>query len=174
MPSARVKQAATVTAITAAIIAFTSPFEGTRTVAYRDPVGVWTICMGETKGVTPGMRKTKQQCISEMAARVPDYLGPVDRLMPALPDNRRIAYTDAAWNLGTGVLTRRATVIRTVGGVRKASPLPGSSIAELEQAGMWKEACNRLLLFNKAGSPPRVLPGLDKRRKEENKLCLNG
>nr|WP_230368811.1 hypothetical protein [Paludibacterium denitrificans] len=39
--------------LVAAIIAFTSPWEGERHVAYKDPVGIWTICMGETQGVRP-------------------------------------------------------------------------------------------------------------------------
>jgi lysozyme len=157
------KAAATGGGIIAAVIAFTTPWEGVRHTAYQDPVGVWTICMGETQGVHAGMRMTHQQCVEQMARRVPDYLGPVDRLMPGLPDNRRIAYTDAAWNLGVGALTRR-----TPG--PDGRPLPGTSIVDLERAGKWKQACDRLLQFNKAGG--KALPGLTTRREAERTLCL--
>ena len=47
-----------------AAVAFTSWFEsgpqGSRLVAYQDQGGVWTICDGITKGVTPGMRVTQK------------------------------------------------------------------------------------------------------------------
>ena len=45
-----------------AAVAFTSWFEsgpsGSRLVAYQDQGGVWTICDGITRGVTPRMRVT--------------------------------------------------------------------------------------------------------------------
>jgi hypothetical protein len=34
--------------------------EGTRLTAYQDIVGVWTICQGDTKNVTSGMRETPE------------------------------------------------------------------------------------------------------------------
>ncbi|MTD32404.1 glycoside hydrolase family protein [Paludibacterium sp. dN 18-1] len=111
------------------------------------------------------MRMTHDQCVAQMAKRVPDYLGPVDKLMPGLPDNRRIAYTDTAWNLGTGVLTLRSKN-------REGQPVTGTSIVDLERVGKWQDACNRLLKFDKAGG--KVLPGLVKRREEARNLCLQG
>lgn len=149
-------------AIIVACIAFIRPFEGVRLTAYRDPVGVATICMGETKDVQMGMHKTLQQCLDDMRRRLPDYLGPVDRLMPGLPDNRRIAYTDFAWNLGSNALTVRQHI--------QGRAVAGSSIVELERAGHWQDACERMLRFNKGGG--QVLPGLVKRRQKERDLCL--
>lgn len=139
------------TGLIAAIIAFTSPFEGERHTAYRDPVGVLTICFGETQGVTPGMTKTHEQCIADMQKRIPDYLGPVDRMMPKLTVNQRIAFTDFVWNEGAGRLER-------------------SGIPPLMNAGHTQEGCDRLLKYNTAGG--HVLPGLVKRRKAERELCL--
>ncbi|MGR2663104.1 lysozyme [Chromobacterium haemolyticum] len=159
-----IKKVAAGGGIIAAIIAFTTPWEGERHTAYQDVVGVWTICMGETQGVKPGMRMSHQQCAELMARRVPDYLGPVDRLMPGLPDNRRIAYTDAAYNLGVGALTRRSAG-------PDGQPRPGTSIVDLERAGKWRAACDRLLQFNRAGG--KVLAGLQRRREAERALCLN-
>src|SRR3981081_803625 len=36
-------------------------FEGLRLDAYRDPVGIWTIGYGHTRGVQPGMTITEPQ-----------------------------------------------------------------------------------------------------------------
>jgi len=153
-------KAAAPAAVISMVIAFSTPFEGEAHVAYPDIARpeIWTICMGETKGVHKGMRMNHQQCVASMAKRVPDYLGPVDRMMPGLSDNSRIAYTDFAWNEGVARLTYRT-------GGRK-----GTSIVDLERAGRHPEACNRLLKFNTANRV--VLPGLDHRRKAERELCL--
>ena len=140
-------------AIIALIAAFIAPSEGTRTKAYRDPVGIWTICTGETQGVYPGQTKTEAECKAMLADRIPDYLGPVDAMMPGLPNNRRIAYTDFAYNGGVGMLRK-------------------SSIPALERAGKWREACAVLKRYIYAGG--KVLPGLVKRREKEYQTCLNG
>ncbi len=49
-------------AIAAAVIACVSTFEGLRTVAYRDPIGIPTVCFGETRGVKMGDSYTVAQC----------------------------------------------------------------------------------------------------------------
>ncbi|MGC0153297.1 lysozyme [Chromobacterium vaccinii] len=139
-------------------MAFTSPWEGERHPAYQDSVGVWTICYGETRGVHAGMRMTHQQCVAQLEKRIPDYLRPVDRMMPGLPDNRRVAYTDFAYNVGAGHLS-----------TREGGRL-GTSIIELEHAGRWQDACKRMNKFIYAGG--RVLPGLVRRRNAEVELCL--
>ncbi len=146
------KTAAGATAgIVTAIIAFTAPFEGESHVAYRDPVGVLTICDGETQGVHVGQHMTHQQCMAAMAKRVPQYLGPVDRMMPSLTTNQRIAFTDFAWNEGVGRLEH-------------------SGIPPLMNHGQIRAGCDRLLKFDTAGG--HVYPGLSKRRKAERELCL--
>lgn len=145
------KQIAGGAAIIGLIAAFVVPFEGTRTKAYRDPVGIWTICTGETQGVYPGQTKTEAECKAQLAKRIPDYLGPVDQMMPDLPDNRRIAYTDFAYNVGVATLRK-------------------SSIPALEKTGKWPQACAVLKRYVYAGG--RVLPGLVKRREKEYQLCI--
>jgi len=47
-------------------------FEGLRTEAYRDPVGVWTIGYGTTTGALPGLVVGPGMKISERQAE--DYL----------------------------------------------------------------------------------------------------
>ena len=132
---------------------FIQPHEGVVTHAYRDPVGIWTICDGETQGVTPGERRTPAQCRAMLAQRIPDYLGPVDEMMPGLPDNRRVAYTDFAYNAGVATLRR--------------SRIPG-----YEHAHNVAAACHELTRYVYAGG--RKLLGLVRRRADEEKLCLNG
>ena len=54
-------RAQTGTALLAAAVALVSGFEGLRNYAYRDPVGIPTICFGETRGVHMGDYKTTQE-----------------------------------------------------------------------------------------------------------------
>ena len=138
-------------AIIAMVAAFLAPHEGLRTRAYYDPAHILTICYGETQGVKPGMVKTADECKADLEKRIPDYLGPVDAMMPGLPDNRRIAYTDFAYNAGVGLLKK-------------------SRIPALEKAGQWTAACNELSRYVYAGG--KKLPGLVTRRENERKLCL--
>jgi len=139
-------------AIVAACAVFIAPNEGMRTHAYLDPAGILTICDGETQGVTPSERRTPAQCRAMLARRIPDYLGPVDAMMPGLPDNRRVAYTDFAYNAGVAALRR--------------SRIPG-----YERAGRVVDACNELLRYVYAGK--RKLPGLVARRQKGRDLCLS-
>lgn len=138
-------------AVVAAITALIMPSEGISLKTYKDPVGIPTICYGETQGVHYGDTKTKEECESMLYKRIGDYLGPVDKMMPGLPDNRRIAYTDAAYNLGVGTIQK-------------------SRIPTFEKAGKWQEACNELNRYVYAGG--KKLGGLVKRRAEEVKICL--
>lgn len=48
-------------------------WEGLRTEAYRDIVGVWTVCYGETKGVRPGDLYSKAECDAMLAREVLAY-----------------------------------------------------------------------------------------------------
>lgn len=157
---ATTRKAVAAAGIVAAIAAFVAPFEGLRTKAYPDPADpkLATICYGETQGVKFGDTKTPAECLEMLKTRIPDYLGQVDQLMPNLPDGRRIAYTDAAYNMGAGGLTRRT------------KGMVGTSIVDLERAGKWQDACRRLLVFDKAGG--KELPGLTKRRQAEYHHCM--
>ena len=146
--------------------ALIKPAEGLRLRAYPDPANpaLATICYGETQGVHFGDIRTQGECEQMLADRLPDYLGPIYELLPDLPDNRAIAYGDAAWNMGVGILTRRAKGAN-------GQDILGTSIVDLERAGKWQDACKRLGLFVYAGG--KKLPGLVKRRQKEMDVCLN-
>ena len=140
-----------VIAVVAAIAVMIMPSEGLSLKTYKDPVGIPTICYGETQGVHYGDTKTKAECEAMLYKRIGDYLGPVDKMMPGLPDNRRIAYTDFAYNVGVGALQK-------------------SRIPSFEKAGEWKKACAELNRYVYAGG--KKLNGLVARRAEEYKICI--
>ena len=126
--------------------------EGLRTVAYKDPVGIPTICFGETKGVKIGDQKTIDECHAMLGDRVLEFGRGVDACINhPLPPNRKAAYTSTAYNIG-------------IDGFCK------SSMARKENAGDIQGACDSLRLYVYAKGIK--LPGLVKRREQERALCL--
>lgn len=127
-------------------------FEGVRTVAYKDPVGIPTLCIGETLGVKMGDTATREECDAKLAKRLMDDFGPgVDKCVNhELPPNRKAAYASFAYNAGIAAFCK-------------------SSMARKENQGDIKGACDSLLLWNK----PLYLPGIARRRAKERELCLS-
>lgn len=140
-------------------VPFIGKEEGKRNVAYRDIVGVWTICYGSTRGVRAAMVMSDQQCLDLLTAEVAEYRLGLHRyftpttIAARLPATRDAAYTSTAFNCGIGAIgkstaTRRLNAGDIVGG------------------------CEALTWWNKAGG--RVIRGLFERRKREQSLCLQG
>lgn len=129
-------------------------FEGLRTAAYRDPVGIPTVCFGETLGVKMGDRYTADQCKDMLADRLVEFDKAVVNCVPAMATQapeRRAAHLSLAYNIGTGAYC-------------------ASTVARRANEGDWKGSCDAFLMWNKAKGIP--LPGLARRREEERKLCL--
>jgi len=129
-------------------------FEGLRTVAYRDPIGVPTLCFGETLGVRMGDRKTPEECKSMLEERLEGFYGGVVACVPRLSTQspERIAsHVSLAYNIGVGAYCK-------------------STVARRSNAGDWAGGCDAFLMWNKAKGIP--LPGLQRRREEERRLCL--
>lgn len=133
-------------------------FEGIRTSAYKDPVGITTICYGSTAGVKMGDRKTLDQCMSMLSAEMGAFVRQVDRCHPGLPVGVLAAFSDAAYNLGTTV----------------ACDASRSTAARYLYAGKLVAACNQLPRWDKARVMGVMipLPGLTKRRAREQEICL--
>lgn len=140
------------------------PWEGVHLVAYRDMVGVPTICWGETKGVKMGMRKTLAECDTMLTKRVTEdyYLPLVDGLKgyTRAPDSLQASMISLAYNVGTG-------------GAKS------STAAKRLSAGRYREACEAATSWNKAGG--QVVRGLvnrremgDAQRLGEAELCVSG
>lgn len=161
------KRLSAVGGVLAAAAVMIAQWEGAENRAYRDIAKpwIWTICYGETQGVKEGDTASDEECEQMLLDRIPDYMGPIDKMLPNLPNNRRVAYTVAAWNLGAGIIKRRSRD-------GHGNPIPGTSIYDLERAGKPRQACDRLLVFNTAGG--KYFRGLARRRAAEHKVCVEG
>lgn len=128
-------------------------FEGVRTIAYYDPVGIPTVCMGETRGVRIGDSYTLEQCKAMSTARVAEFAAGVEKALKVKVSNKTFAsFVSFSYNLGLGVFTNK--------------------IASLANANDLIGACKRMGLYTMAHGI--TLPGLMKRRQEEVALCLDG
>lgn len=143
------------TAAAAALaISFVGGWEGMERKAYKDIVGVWTVCYGHTKDVKPGDEYTQAQCDDMLRHELRTFEGQLDRCLKAdLPLTSKVAVLSWAYNVGTGAACRSTLV-------RKAN------------AGDLVGACNELPRWNRAGG--RVIRGLTNRRISERTLCLRG
>jgi lysozyme len=161
MPDVK-KIAAVISAAVAVAAPVAMQFEGLRTKPYRDPVGIPTVCYGETERA---MRQyTPEQCAVMLQARqardyAPQLLAP--DCVPALADPARrnafAASIDFAYNAGTASFCR-------------------SSMARAFKAGRWSDGCRAFGLYDKARVNGRlvVLRGLQRRRAAETQICLKG
>lgn len=137
-------------------VGFIGGWEGLRTKAYRDVIGVPTICFGETRGVKMGDTYTVDECKAMLGDALVEFEAGMRRCLSApdrIPDKPYVAFLSLAYNIGNGAFCK-------------------SSIARYANAGNLKAACDSLLLYTRAGG--KVVQGLVNRRKEERKLCLAG
>lgn len=137
-------------------VATIGQFEGLRLVAYQDVVGVYTACYGETKGIKPGMRFTREQCDVMFIERLQEFETGMRRCLDApdaLPDKTYVSFLSVTYNIGVGGWC-------------------GSSMVRRVNAGNLTGACDALLMWNKAGG--KVVKGLTNRRQAERRLCLEG
>lgn len=138
----------------ATTVAFVGGWEGLERKAYRDVVGVWTVCYGETRGVQPGATYTKEQCDEMLVSGLEEFEARLEKCVVdyrELPEGMKIAMLSWSYNVGTGAACRSTLV-------RKAN------------AGDLVGACRQLPRWNKAGG--RIWRGLTNRRLSEQKMCL--
>lgn len=89
------------------LLAFVLFFEGMSLNAYQDTGGVWTICVGHTKGVRPGDKATGAQCMSYLWDDLAESRAAVDRQITApIGWLCRVAVVDFAFNLGEPALSK--------------------------------------------------------------------
>lgn len=134
---------------------FVAGWEGVQLVAYRDPVGIVTVCAGETRGVKMGDRYTREECSDMLRGRLDEFYGNlVARCapwLPGLPGPAQVAHLSLAYNIGEGAYCK-------------------SSIVRLQAAGYREASCDAFRKWNKAGGV--VFRGLTRRREAERELCL--
>jgi lysozyme len=139
----------------AAAVAFIAPWEGVELKAYRDIVGVPTICYGETRGVEMGDTATLAECKTMLAKGVQEFWVAMDPCLPdGLPVKTNAAFLSFSYNLGPKILCTSPTM------------------SALLKKGKVAEACTAMQLFDKAGG--ETVRGLTRRRAAESKLCLEG
>lgn len=143
---------------TAGVLLLATPlvaqYEGLRTKAYLDPIGIPTICYGETLNVEMGDVQTEENCKTMLTARLGTFAIAVDAaIKPDVKPEVLAAFSSLAYNIGIGAFQK-------------------SSVARLANEGRTREACDFMLRYKYAGG--KVLPGLVKRREAERKLCLSG
>ena len=127
-------------------------FEGLRLSAYRDPVGIWTIGYGTTRGVREGMQITERMADELLLGDVAYFENVVRSLVKvSLTDNEFSALVSFVYNLGEGNLSR-------------------STLLKKLNAGDKRGAADELPRWNKAGG--KVLQGLVRRRAAERALFL--
>lgn len=140
------------TSVIASAGALVAIFEGKENVAYKDIVGVWTICYGETKNVKAGQYKTDDQCNASLAKELTKYNKEMLSVVKVeLTPQEEIAYTSFVWNLGI-------------------SNFSNSTLLKKLNAGYHDQACNELVKWNRAGG--KVVQGLVNRRESERRICL--
>lgn len=141
-------------AVSVAGLALIAHFEGTRTTAYKDTVGVTTICTGHTKYVRMGDRRTLGECEQFLREDAGEAGQAVSRLVTTqLTQDQYDALTSFVFNLGAGNL-QRSTLLRKIN--------QGDCLGAVREFPRW----------NRAGGV--VLPGLVKRRAAEAELFKKG
>lgn len=143
-------------ALMAAAVALVGTWEGLRTVAYRDVVGIPTVCFGETRGVKMGDRYTVDECKAMLGDGLVEFEAGMRKCLAApdkVPAKSYVAFLSLSYNIGTRAFC-------------------GSTVARRANAGDIRGACNAIPMWNKAGG--RVVQGLVNRRKDEQRICIEG
>lgn len=151
----------TIAVALAAAIPFIIDREGESLEAYRDAVGVWTICHGETYGVTPGTKLKKEDCRALSQSRIGMFMLQIVPLIERdIPPKTLAAHTSFAYNIGVAGYARSTALKET-------------------NAGRLATGCRAMGNWYKAGGKDcRIRSngcyGLIKRRNDEIALCLAG
>lgn len=140
---------------------FIAGFEGGQSAdglfrPYQDVVGVWTIGYGHTQGVGPRSKAlTKKQAINLLREDLARSYGPaIKNLKLPLYPHEVAALVSFVYNLGPGAIASN------------------TGIGDALRKHRWKLIADEMLKWDKAGSPPRRLEGLTRRRQAERKLFL--
>lgn len=131
-------------------------FEGCQLLAYIDPVGIWTIGYGHTKGVYRGMRISQAQADKWLAEDLASHMQhPMTVIKTTLNQNQYDALASFCFNLGAYILD-------------------GSALLRYINNRDWTKVANEMQLYcngtiNGVLTP---LPGLVRRRRAEGDLLL--
>ena len=136
----------------AAVLALAAPlvmhFEGLSLKPYADPVGIPTVCFGETHAQMRAY--SLAECQAMLMASLEKHGREIAACLPAsLPDHKKAAALSFGYNVGAGALCRSAFAAK----LRAGDP----------------SACAELSRWVNAGG--KQLPGLVRRRAAERAMC---
>ena len=132
--------------------------EGEVLKTYYDPVGIATVCYGDTDPAfaVPGKTYTSAECLQSLERQLVAHAAPVIMCLPgikAAPPEMTAAFVSLAYNIGANAFCK-------------------STVAKRFRAGDYAGSCEAIELFTKAKG--KVMPGLVVRRKDERILCEQG
>lgn len=150
--------AALVGAVAATLLFATVPkHEGEALTTYYDPVGVATVCYGDTDPAMaiPGASYSRVECLQSLERQLVAHAKPVLACAPGVIASPEMtaSFVSLAYNIGTNAFCT-------------------STVARRFNSGDYQGACDAILLWNRAGG--KVLPGLVRRRADERALCMHG
>lgn len=150
--SVKARLSVAVLTISVAGLAMIQQFEGTRTEAYADAVGIPTICTGSTKGVYLGQTATLAECEERLSEDV-SYAGEAIRrgVRVKLTQGQYDALVSLVFNIGPGAFAR-------------------STLLKRLNEGQCRVAADEFLRWRYAAGKP--IRGLLKRRQAERELFL--
>lgn len=155
MAAPKKKLAGIVGAVCAAILlSFVPVHEGNVLTTYIDPVGIATVCYGDTDPAmaVPGANYTRQECLHSLERQLIAHAEPVLQCTPGLAGhpNQLAAAVSLAYNIGSTAYCN-------------------STVARRFNAGDWPGACAAFEMWVYAKG--KRLPGLATRRADERRLC---
>lgn len=142
-----------IAAAVAAVAPFVTSKEGVVTHPYRDPVGIRTVCVGETQGIEDRIY-ARDECTSMLRKRLAnDYAPNILRCVPTLIDRPKAfqALIDFSYNAGVGRACR-------------------SPMAAAFNARQWGKGCDAFSGYIVTARGVK-LRGLVVRREGERLLC---
>lgn len=129
-------------------------YEGTVQSAYRDPVGIITVCTGHTgPELAMGQTFTREQCEDLLYKDLLKHTAALECVRQPMTDGQKAAFLSFAFNVGTGAFC-------------------SSTLAHKANTGDMLGACAELSRWTYAGG--KQLPGLVNRRAAERQLCERG
>lgn len=135
------------------LVAFVADWEGFRSTAYQDAVGIWTVGYGFTMGVQPGDTMTLAEANAKLEQTLYSFGKTLETFMTREPSQQQFdALLSLAYNCGVQRIGESGVMFRFNNG--------------------WDRDCaDRILWWDKAGG--RVLSGLHKRREAERAIYLS-
>lgn len=128
-------------------------FEGFVPKTYIDPVGIPTVCFGETdKTITMQERFSKEECYVMLGASLQKHASEVSKCVKVpLRDNQAAAILSWSYNIGSTAACASTLMVKLNAG---------------EPPGVW---CPEMARWVFAGG--KKLKGLERRREAEVKMC---